>query len=171
MEKFSLPETLSAMEVDTPQTIMDSVLTTSKNARLDDIQIANIGIGLYGDSPFSVISGATNTIIGFDRINQSFEIILGTVLGEVPMLPILGSNVPYLLFEQADEIMGDTLELYVTEALNKLEPRVRIMSTNVSFEERDQNKVGITVEYRLTNTNIVRVFRTTIVTENGGDVL
>ena len=44
------------------------------------------------------------------------------------------------------------------------------MSVDI-YHENDENKAVIEVTYRLANTNIVKVFRDTIVTANGGDVL
>ena len=151
---------------------LEDILTSSKNNdQLDELQITNIGVGLYGDSPFSQTTGKLNTNIGFDRINQSFKVILRTVTGEVPMLPILGSYLSNLLFETGDEILDESLELAITTAIGTLEPRVRILTTTISHDEIDMNKICITIEYQLTNTNIVYVFRDTIITGNGGDVL
>lgn len=157
---------------DTSEALEDLIISNSnRNSQLDSLQISNIGIGLFGDSPFSATSGKLNTLIGFDRINQSFKTILGTVIGEVPMLPILGSHLNNLLFEPIDELLNDSLELIITEAIGKLEPRVKILTTSISHDHRDSNMVHVEIEYQLTNTNIVYVFRDSIVTGNGGDVL
>lgn len=153
---------------------MDSIQALSlskKNNQLDQIQLTNMGVGLLGASPISSTSGKLNTCIGFDRIDQSFRIILGTVPGEVPMLPILGSQLHFVLFEPIDSLTFDQLELVLEDCLAKLEPRAKILTTNIDDSKKDENQLGVEMEYQLTNTNIVRVFRTTIYTANGGDVL
>lgn len=164
--QYSQEETL-----DTAGALEDILAASKKNGQLDALQIRNIGIGLFGDSPISSITGKLNTNIGFDRINQSFKVILRTVCGEVPMLPILGSKMNELLFEPIDEVLTDTINVAISSSLQKLEPRAKILTLNVDTDEKDQNKLHLTIEYVLTNTNICYVFRDTIVTGNGGDVL
>ena len=156
---------------DTSETLEDILTASKNNNQLDELQIKNIGTGLFGDSPVSETTGKLNTNVGFDRINQSFKTILRTVNGEVPMLPILGSRVPHMLFETIDEIFDDALEMAITTALTKLEPRAQILTTVISHDEKDSNTVHVEIEYVLTNTNIVYRFRDSIVTNNGGDVL
>lgn len=151
--------------------VNDHVRLNSRNAQLDDTQLAGIGKGLLFDNPFSSTSGRTNTNVGFDRINQSLDIIFSTVLKEVPMLPILGSTLDSFLFETIDGILDEYLELAINDAITKLEPRIVLLATNISHEEKDNNKIIITLEYRLTKTNICNQFRKEIVTNNGGDVL
>lgn len=157
--------------IDTIDAIADATESLGNNSSLDSVQITNIGIGLLGSSPFSSTSGKLNTNVGFDRIDQSFKMILDTMLEEVPMLPILGSNLHGVLFEPIDDITFDQLQLVITDALGKLEPRAKILETVISDADRDKNTVSIQIEYQLTNTNIVHVFRDTIVTGNGGDIL
>ena len=157
--------------VDSAEALEDILTSSTKNNQLDSLQIANIGIGLLGDSPFSSTSGKTNTNIGFDRINQSLRCIIRTVLEEVPMLPILGSNISNLIFEPIDEILEDTLEISLRERLSLLEPRIKIRDIVISKDNRDENEIGVYIEYQLTNTNIVGVFRDSIVTGNGGDII
>ena len=150
--------------------IADGFTSASKNYQLSDVQITNIGSGLLGFSPFSTITGRTNNNYGFDRINQSFRIILETAFEEVPMLPILGSNLDSLLFEPADEVLEENLINTLQKALHALEPRVRILDIVVDLDRRDENFVGVSITYQLTNTNIVHIFRDTIITDAGGDL-
>ena len=67
------------------------------------------------------------------------------------MLPILGSNVHYALFEPADEVLEDLLELYLSEAIEKLELRIQASSISV---EIDEHMVAVSVRYVLTGTNM-----------------
>ena len=155
--------------IDSTDSLADA-LSLGKNDDLTELQKHNIGIGLLGFSPVSKTTGMLNTNIGFDRINQALKIILHTVKGEIPMLPKLGSNLDNLLFEPIDDVLDDDLQFALQDAISQFEARIKIMDVNISHEERDQNKVHITVTYVLTNTNIVHVFEDTIYTSNGGVV-
>ena len=155
--------------LDTSDSIADSLQARS-NDTLSDLQLKNIGIGLLGFSPVSATSGKLNTNEGFDRIAQGIRVILRTVLGEVPMLPILGSNLDKYLFDPLDDVWDDAVTLEIQSALTKLESRIVVMDVQI-FHESDENKAIVQITYRLTNTNIVRIFRDTIVTANGGDAL
>ena len=146
------------------------MLSNKSNDSLSALQLKNMGIGLLGFSPISATSGKLNVNEGFNRIEQSIRIILRTILGEVPMLPILGSNLEKFLFDPLDDIWDDSVELEIQTALTQLETRIAVMSVDI-YHENDENKAVIEVTYRLANTNIVKVFRDTIVTANGGDVL
>lgn len=150
--------------------IADGFASASKNYQLSDVQLQNIGSGLLGFSPFSTITGRTNNNYGFDRIDQSFRIILETAFEEVPMLPILGSNLDALLFDPADGVLEENLKNTLQKALHALEPRVRVLDIYIDLSRCDENLVGVTITYQLTNTNIVHVFRDSIITEAGGDL-
>ena len=155
--------------IDTADALADS-LSSKNNYLLSELQKKNIGVGLLGLSPISGTTGMLNTNVGFDRINQSLKVILHTVKGEVPMLPKLGSDVDKLLFEQIDDVLDDSLQLAISSAVEEFEPRIKIMEIIISHDEKDLNKVHITVSYVLTNTNIVHQFEETIYTSNGGVV-
>ena len=164
VNQYSQSEAMNSSEA-----LEDSVASKS-NDTLDETQLTNIGIGLLGFSPISATSGKLNTNIGFNRIGQSLSIILRTAFKEVPMLPILGSNLDKFLFDPLDEVWDEVVKHEIEETILKLEPRITVVETNI-FHEADQNKAIVEITYRLTNTNIVKVFRDTIVTSNGGDVI
>jgi phage baseplate assembly protein W len=118
---------------------------------LSDVEVSRIGRGMDLKNIFSSVSGKIEINEGVDRINQSIALILETSNGEVSMLPVVGSGVSELLFEPADDILKDKLELFVRDALEKLEPRIGVQGLNVDIEG---NFVLISVDYFLTNTNI-----------------
>jgi len=155
--------------IDSADALADS-LSSKNNDILNDLQIHNIGIGLLGFAPISGTTGMMNTNVGFDRINQSIKVILHTVKGEIPMLPKLGSNLDKLLFEPIDDVLDDDIQFAITEAINAFEKRIKVMSVNISHDERVLNKLHVTITYVLTNTNIVHDFEETIYTSNGGVV-
>lgn len=135
--------------------------------KLTSLQRDNIGIGLDGSSPISSVTGKLSTNGGIRRINQSIYCIFHTSFKDIPMLPIVGSDINELLFEQNDEILESQISVFLQEALAKLEPRIIV--NNITCE-RNENELHVSVFYVLTNTNIRGVFKDTIVTLNGGDV-
>ena len=145
-------------------------LTSKKNSDLTELQLHNIGVGLFGLSPISGTTGMLNTNVGFDRINQALKVILHTVKGEVPMLPKLGSNLDKYLFEPIDDVLDNELKYAITDAINEFEKRIKILDVTLIHDERNLNKLKIIIEYVLTNTNIVHQFVDTIYSSNGGVV-
>jgi hypothetical protein len=133
---------------------------------LSDIEKSRIGKGMKLGGIFSEVSGKIDTNDGTERVNQSLEIILGTSNGEVAMLPIVGSGLAQLIFEPADNILKDKLELYVRDAIEKLEPRIGIQDIIVDVVE---NHVFITVDYVLTGTNILGQFNYELTRQGRGD--
>lgn len=126
-----------------------------------------IGRGMNLGSVFSKISGRVEYNEGTDRINQSLKIIMDTNNGEVAMLPILGSGISEMLFEPADEILKDKMELFVRTAVENLEPRIVMQDVVIDVVE---NYVYITVNYILSGTNMSGKFDYTITRQAGGEM-
>ncbi len=122
---------------------------------LDKSQIANIGKGLSFYNVFSSVTGGTNFNEGIERIKQSVEMIFSIVVEEMPILLLLGSDMPRKLFEPSDERLHNSLEVRLGETLTYLEPRVRIVKIEVSG---DEDIVYIKLNGVLKNSNITFSF-------------
>ena len=122
---------------------------------LDKSQIANIGKGLSFYNTFSSVTGGTNTNEGVERIKQSIEMVFSVVVGEMPILLLLGSDLPRKLFEPNDEKLHNSLQVRLEDTINYLEPRVRIRSIDVSG---DDDIVYIKIDGVLRNSNITFSF-------------
>lgn len=111
-----------------------------------------IGTGLQSPNAFNKSTGGVNYNTGFERINQSINHILGTRIGERFFLPEFGSRLYELVFEPNDYILEDLLKLYVSDALGKWEPRIKVL--NVTPKIGGSNTVPISIYYNLINTNM-----------------
>ena len=63
----------------------------------------------------------------YDLIRSSIYMILTTRIGSRVMRPEFGSNLPSLVFEQNDAVLSAQVRFYTVDAINRWEPRVRIM--------------------------------------------
>lgn len=131
-------------------------------------EVRSVGRGMRKDKIFSSATGRTNYSDGETRVKQSLEIIFSTFFNEVPMIPVLGSDIPYLVFEPLDESTRDEAEMYVTEAINKLEPRIQLNQISIVVDE-ELHQMHITGDYKYTNTNIEGEFDYSLDFERGGD--
>lgn len=136
--------------------------------QLDELQLRNIGRGLNMYNSFSKIAGTVNHNEGFNRINQSLNVIFSTLFSEAPMLPILGSNISHILFEPSDDLLVEMIDLYVREAIDNLEPRIRVDNIVVV---PDDHYVDITTHYVLTNINIAGFFDYRLTRDSRGDFI
>jgi phage baseplate assembly protein W len=134
---------------------------------LSDLEKKRIGRGMKLDSIFSTVTGKVEYNEGTERINQSLEIILGTNHGEVAMLPTVGSGIAQLLFEPADDILRDKLDIYVRDAIEKLEPRMSLQDVVIDIVD---HHIYITVNYILTGSNIEGKFDYEITKQSKGDI-
>jgi phage baseplate assembly protein W len=134
---------------------------------LSELEKQRIGRGMKLSSIFSSVTGKLEYNEGTERINQSLEIIFGTNHGEVAMLPSVGSGISELLFEPADDILRDKLDLFIRDAIEKLEPRMSLQDVIIDIVE---NMVYITVNYILTGTNTEGKFDYSLTKQNKGDV-
>lgn len=136
-------------------------------ASLTDLEKKRIGRGMKLSSIFSSVTGKIEYNDGIDRVNQSLGIIFETAHGEVAMIPAIGSGIAGMLFEPADDILKDKLELYIRDAIEKLETRISLQDVTIDIVEQH---VYITIEYIMTGTNVEGKFDYEITKQNRGDV-
>jgi len=85
-----------------------------------------------------------------DDIKEACKIILGTALGERVMRPDFGCAVHDLVFEpQSAELIGK-VEFFVTNSLNRWEPRIEVKDVKASSEGET---LSVEVDYLITATN------------------
>lgn len=113
-----------------------------------------IGRGMSFPGCISPTRGSTNTNEGFERINQSINVILSTRVGTRIGNRKFGSRIHLQLFEQNDYIVADLLKIYVFEALGEWEPRIRVREVDIRIDREDANKVELDIKYILKNTNL-----------------
>lgn len=114
-----------------------------------------VGVGLQSPDTFNELDGGINTNTGSARINQSIHQILNTIPGERFFLPEFGSRLHQLVFEPNDLILFDMIELYVTEDLNRWEPRIVVREVSCNVPEHDGNTVEVSITYQINGTNVI----------------
>ena len=86
-----------------------------------------------------------------DSVKQSLRNLILTNLGEKPFSPLFGSNVNKSLFELFDPFFVEDVKRYVTLAVQQYEPRVNLISVDVS-QDRTETAVTINIVFSLINT-------------------
>lgn len=105
--------------------------------------------------PTVLVNGSAVTASSRDLIQQSIYIILSTPVGERFMLPEFGSRCEEMIFEQNDEILCSMLRLFINEALEKWERRVKFL--DVKFEQSEAH-VNCTIMYRILASNEIESY-------------
>lgn len=95
--------------------------------------------------------GGLSYTSGGDDIEEAIWIILGTAKGERLMLPDFGCGIHNLVFAPLSPAMIGDIEYHVTDALIRWEPRIDVI--NVAVEQEEANKLLITVDYRVRDSN------------------
>jgi phage baseplate assembly protein W len=89
-------------------------------------------------------------MVGGDAaIRQSIYLIIHTVPGERVMRPDFGCEIHSLIFDPANEETATTAERYVTDALNRWEPRIELKNVTATVGDTELGELMITINYRL----------------------
>jgi len=83
--------------------------------------------------PFRIdpATGGVTWARGRDKIRQNVRIILGTRIGERPMLRDFGSALPGLVHDPNDDVLADLAQTQCKQALLQWEPRILVTGTRV----------------------------------------
>jgi len=95
-------------------------------------------------------------------VKQAIKNLLLTNHFEKPFLPLYGGNLRDLLFELAHSSIGEEITSNITRAIESYEPRAKIVDIKVD-NRADYNSIGVTVEFRIVNTEETVIFTTTLV--------
>ncbi|MGE0711378.1 MAG: GPW/gp25 family protein [Planctomycetota bacterium] len=90
-----------------------------------------------------------------ENIEESILIILGTALGERVMRPDFGCAIHDLVFAPNNSNTHGLVIYYVTEALNKWEPRIQALNVDCVVGPGVGNRVDVAIEYQVIATNNV----------------
>jgi phage baseplate assembly protein W len=87
--------------------------------------------------PFAIdpATGGVTWARGREKLRQNIRIILGTRLGERPMLRDFGSRLHALVHDPNDGVLVELAETQTRQALLQWEPRVLLTSTHVQQVE------------------------------------
>lgn len=91
-------------------------------------------------------------------VKQSLKTLLLTNRFEKPYRPAFGGDLSSLLFEMADENTGEEIATRIKSAVQRYEPRVKIINLKVTARP-DRYTVNVLIEFRIVNTGIVDVLK------------
>jgi phage baseplate assembly protein W len=96
---------------------------------LEDIQGANF--------PFRIdpATGGVAMATGSDKVRQNVRVILGTRVGERPMLREFGTRIPALVHDPNDDVLADLMQNQARQALLQWEPRILVTNMLVKQNE------------------------------------
>ena len=95
-------------------------------------------------------------VSGNEDIEQSIRIILGTRPGERVMRPTFGCRAYELMFDSRSATTISLLQEYVFDALRMWEPRIDVLSVDVTAEDANDGALLVEVEYEIKATHDTR---------------
>jgi len=96
-------------------------------------------------------TGSATWSEGVDKIREDVMLLLGTRVGERPMLREYGSNVAALVHEPDDDVTTDLLRRQAQEALIRWEPRIVVTRAQV---DRSLGELRLLLNYVHTDTPV-----------------
>jgi phage baseplate assembly protein W len=96
-----------------------------------------------------------------EDVREAISVILGTAPGERPMRPEFGCGIHDYVFESVDAYLVGRLEQEVRYALDRWEPRIDVLTVELSVEPATEGGVlnelvVIDISYRLRATSDIR---------------
>lgn len=110
-----------------------------------------LGVGVR--FPLSIEDGKIAWSEYEDSIKESIMLILSTAKGERVMRPDFGCDLNELVFSTNDTSTASLAIFHVEEALKKWEPRIELTRVDAFADKEEQNKLKISIEYRIISTN------------------
>ncbi|MHB8928939.1 MAG: GPW/gp25 family protein [Bacillota bacterium] len=97
--------------------------------------------------------GGVEMAAGEDDIAQSIELILRTAPGERVMLPTFGCGLQDLVFAPLNHQTLARVGPLVRDALRDWEPRIEVESVEAEADQAENNRLFISIKYRVRATN------------------
>ena len=93
--------------------------------------------------------GEIQLVTGNDDIEQSIRIILGTRPGERVMRPTFGCRAYELMFDPRTAATISLLQEYIYDALRMWEPRIEVISVDVSTDDHEPGALLADISYEI----------------------
>lgn len=90
-------------------------------------------------------------VTGYENVERSMRLILGTAYGERPMRPEFGCAIHDMLFEPGTVDLLSRIQVEVTDSLTRWETRAEVLDVTAVFDD-DPARVLITITYQLKGT-------------------
>lgn len=105
--------------------------------------------------PIRVQTGSVKLAEGVEMLEGSIRMILMTPVGSRELVPTYGSRLNELLWEPNDTILETLLRVYIIDAIDKNEPRIRLQS--VSVVSKDDMSL-CRLKYKILSTDEVKEY-------------
>ena len=97
------------------------------------------------------VTGEIATLSDVNAVKRSVRNLLLTNHYDKPFHPEIGSNIPYLLFENFGPITGNQLARQIEEMITTYEPRANVESVEC-FPVSDSNRYDVRIYFYVENT-------------------
>ena len=97
--------------------------------------------------------GSATLVGGVEKVQQSIYLILSTSPGERVMRPDFGCGIHDLTFMPNTDSLRGMVQVQVTEALARWEPRIDVIGVTAISDANAPNRLLVDVEYRLRSNN------------------
>ena len=88
-----------------------------------------------------------------EDIKEAIWVILSTSKGERVMRPDFGCGIYDFVFDVINTATMGLIEASVREALTLWEPRIELVTVNISVDKAEEGKLLISIDYRIRSTN------------------
>lgn len=112
-----------------------------------------LGTGWGFPPEFPENGGGVVMVSDEEDIQQSLEILFGTLEGERFMVPGYGLKPHELLFEPVNTTLKAFLEDRITTAILIYEPRIQLLSLEIDSPDPNAGTLRISLEYEVRSTN------------------
>jgi phage baseplate assembly protein W len=90
-----------------------------------------------------------SSVTNENAIKQAVRNLVLTNFGERPFQPESGSRVSGLLFENFDVFLAADLKDEIQNTIERLEPRVELLSVDLDTTFYDNNTISVSIEYAI----------------------
>ena len=123
--------------------------TTASGTALRGLRFAHPDFDAYGSTGLICSgTGRLEMVEGADLLRQSLLILLSTFPGERVMRPDYGCELLTLAFATNDDTTAGLAIHYVRQAVERFEPRVRILSVDANRSPDSPQRLDVLLEYQ-----------------------
>lgn len=112
-------------------------------------------LGVAPKFPIKVLNGQPVLSKGSEAVQEAIATILNTPIGSKFFLPEYGSRLHELMFEPNDEVLESLMYMFIKEAIDFWEKRVKFVDASFSI---NNDKVEVVLFYRVLNSNEIESF-------------
>lgn len=112
-----------------------------------------LGTGWSFPPTFTRGGAEVELVAGTEDIHQSLQILFATRLGERVMQDTFGCDLDYVLFEEIDQGLINTLTSLISDAILYHEPRISMDNLDITESVEQPGLLLIRIDYTVRSTN------------------